>query len=168
MYWQLRFFLIGHLACTIRGYLGLPTCPATNCPQGTANFGVPKLPSPPGVLEPPCARTTARFRGTVPTLLFSPQNWVLSGCSGCRTAIQVRRTTFHVYCMAMHILRSQNPSLSRSLKPAPKPKAAANPGPKGQHRQALRMVYHRNKGFTSEPVDHWIIPCSLEGALQPS
>ena len=53
-------------------------------------------------------------------------------------------------------------------KPAPKPKAAPKPGPKGQHRQVFRMVYHMKKGFTSEPVEHWIIPCSLEGTLQPS
>ena len=31
-------------------------------------------------------------------------------------------------------------------KPAPKPKAALKPGPKGQHRQEFRMVYHRKKG----------------------
>ena len=39
-------------------------------------------------------------------------------------------------------------------KPVPKPKAAPKPGPKGQHRQVFRMVYHRKKGFTSEPVEH--------------
>jgi len=39
-------------------------------------------------------------------------------------------------------------------KPAPKPTAAPKPGPKGQHRQEFRMVYHRKKGFTSEPVEH--------------
>ena len=31
--------------------------------------------------------------------------------------------------------------------------APPNPGPKGQHRQEFRMVYHRKKGFTSEPVE---------------
>ena len=30
------------------------------------------------------------------------------------------------------------------------------------------MVYHRKKGFTSEPAEHWIIPCTLEGTLQPN
>ena len=39
-------------------------------------------------------------------------------------------------------------------KPAPKPNAAPKPGPKGQHRQEFRMVYHRKKGFTSKPVEH--------------
>ena len=37
-------------------------------------------------------------------------------------------------------------------KPAPKATAAPKPGPKGQHRQEFRMVYHRKKGFTSQPV----------------
>ena len=32
--------------------------------------------------------------------------------------------------------------------------AAANPSPKGQHRQEFRMVHHRKKGFTMEPVEH--------------
>ena len=36
---------------------------------------------------------------------------------------------------------------------APKPTAAPKPGPKGQHRQEFRMVYHRKKGFTFEPVE---------------
>ena len=36
-------------------------------------------------------------------------------------------------------------------KPAPQPKAAP---PKGQHRQVFRIVYHRKKVFTSEPVEH--------------
>ena len=39
-------------------------------------------------------------------------------------------------------------------KPPPKPNAAPKPGPKGQHRQEFRMVYHRKKGFTFEPVEH--------------
>ena len=30
------------------------------------------------------------------------------------------------------------------------------------------MVYHRKKGFTSQPVEQQIIPCTLEGTLQPS
>ena len=38
-------------------------------------------------------------------------------------------------------------------KPAPKATAAPKPGPKGQHRQEFRMVYHRKKGFTSQPVE---------------
>ena len=38
-------------------------------------------------------------------------------------------------------------------KPKPKPKPAPKPGPKGQHRQEFRMVYHRKKGFTSQPVE---------------
>ena len=37
---------------------------------------------------------------------------------------------------------------------APRPKAAAKPGPKGQHKQESRIVYHRKKGFTWEPVEH--------------
>ena len=31
--------------------------------------------------------------------------------------------------------------------------AAPTPGPKGQHRQEFRMVYHRKKGFTSQPIE---------------
>ena len=38
-------------------------------------------------------------------------------------------------------------------KPAPKASVAPKPGPKGQHRQEFRMVYHRKKGFTSQPVE---------------
>ena len=38
-------------------------------------------------------------------------------------------------------------------KPAPKANAAPKPGPNGQHRQECRMVYHRKKGFTSQPVE---------------
>ena len=38
-------------------------------------------------------------------------------------------------------------------KPAPKATAAPKPCPKGQHRQEFRMVYHRKKGFTSQPVE---------------
>ena len=38
-------------------------------------------------------------------------------------------------------------------KPAPKPTAAPKPGPKGQHRQEFRMVYHRKKALTSQPVE---------------
>ena len=38
-------------------------------------------------------------------------------------------------------------------KPAPKASVAPKPGPKGQHRQEFRMVYHRQKGFTSQPVE---------------
>ena len=38
-------------------------------------------------------------------------------------------------------------------KPAPKATVAPKPGPKGQHRQEFRMVYHRKKGFTSQPVE---------------
>ena len=38
-------------------------------------------------------------------------------------------------------------------KPAPKATAAPKPGPKGQHRQEFRMVYHGRKGFTSQPVE---------------
>ena len=38
-------------------------------------------------------------------------------------------------------------------KPAPKATAAPKPGPKGQHRQEFRMVYHRKEGFTSQPVE---------------
>ena len=38
-------------------------------------------------------------------------------------------------------------------KPAPKATAALKPGPKGQHRQEFRMVYHRKKGFTSQPAE---------------
>ena len=53
-------------------------------------------------------------------------------------------------------------------KPAPKATAAPKPGPKGQHRQEFRMVYHRKKGITSQPVEQYIIPCTLEGTLQPS
>ena len=30
------------------------------------------------------------------------------------------------------------------------------------------MVYHRKKDFTSQPVEQYIIPCTLEGTLQPS
>ena len=46
--------------------------------------------------------------------------------------------------------------LECKLKPQPasKPRAAANPDPKGQHGQEFRMVYQREKGFTSEPVGH--------------
>ena len=39
-------------------------------------------------------------------------------------------------------------------KPAPTATAAPKPGPKGQHRQEFRMVYHRKKGFMSQPVEH--------------
>ena len=41
----------------------------------------------------------------------------------------------------------------KPLPPAPKATAAPKPGPKGQHRQEFRMVYHRKKGFTSQPVE---------------
>ena len=64
------------------------------------------LTSPPTVSgKPPCEGTTHWFRGTFPALLFFPQNWVFHGCGGCRAAIQVCRTTFHVYCMATHAFR---------------------------------------------------------------
>ena len=88
---------------------------------------------------------------------FLPQNWVFHGSGGCRTAIQVCRTTFHVYCMVCGIWKHFNvpePQPKPKSKPAPKPKAAPKPGPKGQHRQVFRMVYHRKKGFTSEAVEH--------------
>ena len=81
------------------------------------------------------------------------------------------RTTFHVYCMVCGIWKHFNvpePKPKLKPKPAPKPKAAPKPGPKGQHRKVFRMVYRRKKGFTSEPVENQIIPCSLEGTLQPS
>ena len=48
----------------------------------------------------------------------------------------------------------QEPKPKPKPKPALKPKAAPKPGPKGQHRQEFRMVYHRKKGFTSEPLEH--------------
>ena len=37
---------------------------------------------------------------------FLPQNWVFPGCGGCRTAIRVCRTTFHVYCMACGVWKA--------------------------------------------------------------
>ena len=57
-------------------------------------------------------------------------------------------------------LRKNRPLVLRSNSgttlspPAPKPNAAPKPGPKGQHRQEFRMVYHRKNGFTSELVEH--------------
>ena len=83
-----------------------------------------------------------------------PQNWVFHGCGGCRAAIQVCRTTFHLCCMAIHALKVPETKPKPQLKPAPKPNAAANPGPKGQHRQELRMVFCLKKGFTLEPVEY--------------
>ena len=49
----------------------------------------------------------------------------------------------HVCCMAIHSFGTQTQAHGTE----PKPKAAANPGPKGQHRQEFRMVYHKKKGF---------------------
>ena len=62
-------------------------------------------------------------------------------------------------CVGQHscVLHANNipePKPKPKPKPAPKPKAAPKPGPKGQHRQEFRMVYHKKKGFTSEPVEH--------------
>ena len=45
------------------------------------------------------------------------------------------------------------PKPKPKLKPAPKATAAPKPGPKGQHRQEFRMVYHRKKGFRPQPVE---------------
>ena len=39
-------------------------------------------------------------------------------------------------------------------KPETNPKAAPKPGPKGQHKQEFRMLYHRKEGFMSEPFEH--------------
>ena len=60
---------------------------------------------------------------------------------------QVCRTTFQRFNVP-------EPKPKPKPKPALKPKAAPKPGPKGQHREEFRMVYHRKKGFTSEPVEH--------------
>ena len=46
-------------------------------------------------------------------------------------------------CMAIHSVETQTQAHGTE----PKPEAAANPGPKGQHRQEFRMVYHKKKGF---------------------
>ena len=61
-------------------------------------------PPPPG-----CLGTALRKNRPCPAafFFFPPWNWVVHGCGGCRTAIQVCRTTFHVCCMAMHALATQ-------------------------------------------------------------
>ena len=61
--------------------------------------------------------------------------------------------------------RSQNPHAGRSPTQLPSPRPQPTLATRGQE---FRMVYHRKKGFILEPVEHQIIPCSLEGALQPS
>ena len=49
----------------------------------------------------------------------------------------------HVCCMAIHSFGTQTQAHGTERKP----KAAATPGPKGQHRQEFSMVYHKKKGF---------------------
>ena len=60
----------------------------------------------------------------------------------------------HFMCVTMGPpIRGDPISHSQAHIPAPKATVAPKPGPKGQHRQEFRMVYHRKKGFTSQPVE---------------
>ena len=125
------------------------TSPPRQPPRPCAN-PPPPVPSNCLVQEPPPGSAVEFLHH-----FFLPWYWVFHGSGGCRTAIQVCRTTFHVCCYGSpgHY-NVPKPKPKPKPKPAPKPNAAPKPGPKGQHRQKFRMVYHRKKGFTSEPVEH--------------
>ena len=79
------------------------------CEHGANSSYFEGTPPPPRYQGTACARTAPWFRGRILAPLFLPWNWVFHSSGGCRTAIQVCRTTFHVCCMVC-IIWKQNVS----------------------------------------------------------
>ena len=85
--------------------------------------------------------------GDLMALLFQPLCWVLFN-----NKLFFTRDIMDDDAVPMHF-NVPDPKPKPKPKPAPKASVAPKPGPKGQHRQEFRMVYHRKKGFTSQPVE---------------
>ena len=124
----------------------------------------PYPPPPPGVQEPPCARTAPWFRGRIFHITFFCQ-----GNGFFMVLVDVgqlfRCAGQHFMCVAMGPrIRGDPISQSQShmpLKPPP-PHLLSTPCPKQPAPDK-----ETNKSQTNT-VEHWILPCTLEGTLQPS
>ena len=110
---------------------------------------------------PPCLGTTLRKnRPLVPrsnsrTTFFLPRYWVFHGSGGCRTAIQVCRTTFHDDAVPKHFnIPEPKPKPKPKPAPAPKPNAAPKPGPKGLGTLNPRFVAWPLELSVTPPTDH--------------